>query len=394
MSSIEYVNIPLETDPDLLAQDVFEYIQTFYPNWLPNDGNLDVRIISAIARMAAESRDVISDVPTTIFRYFGTNLVNLPSLDGVAATINLTFTARDNAGYTIPAQTMVQATDNDGNLSFWQTIADAIIPPASTSITPVPALATETGTAFNSLSFSAGQVVLVDSLAFISTVVSVGATTGGEDSETDADYLNRLREDLTILSPKPIVPTDFAIMAKNFSGVARALAVDGYDNVANTYNNAKTISVFVVDSAGLAPPSPTLDAIQALLQSLREANFIIYVIGPYYASVTTQYTATKLAGFVAADVKASVDANIQAFLSPSTWGTPRVSDAANTGNTWTNKRIIRLSEVNAVIQDTAGVDSVTSLTIVGAAADYDMSPSAHPVAMPVWTSVGSTGVVT
>lgn len=398
MSQIEYVNIPLETDPDILSQDAFEYIQLFIANWVPSDGNLDVRIISAIARMAAESRDVVTDVPTTIFRYFGTNLVNLPSLDGTPATINLTFTARDNLGYTIPGGTHVQATDGSGNISYWTTISDAIIAPGNTSITPVPALGSDDGTAFNGLTFSSGQITMVDSLSFILQVDSVGATDGGVDAEDDPTYLSRLATDLTLLSPKPIVPTDFAILSKNFSGIARAIAVDGYDLIANTFSNAKTITVFVVDSAGATPPSPTITAIQVYLASLREAGFIIYVAGPHFTGLSTQYAVTAEAGVDKPTVKAAIDAAIIAFLSPATWGIDRITGGAGStaNNTWNLKPFVRLSELTAVIQDVPGVDTITTLTMSSVAADYDLTVggSVGPVALPSWVSGSSTGVVT
>lgn len=396
MSTVEYVSVPIETDPDLLSQDVFEYIQTYVPQWLPNDGNLDVRIISAIARMAAESRDVASDVPTTIFRYFGTNLVGLPSLDGTAAQITLTFTARDTAGYTVPGGTHVQATDSLGNVSFWTTIADAVIPNGSSSITPVPALAATTGTEFNNLTFTAGQITLVDSLAFVLSIASVGPTTGGVDAEDDATYLNRLREDLTTLSPRPIIPNDFAILSKNFAGVQRALAIDGYDQVANTFGNAKTITVYVVEPDGSTPPTPTLTAIQTYLTSLREVGFVIYVVGPFPSNVNTQYTAVALAGFDKPALKVSIDAAIVTYLDPANWGLSRTGlGGGSTNNEWKNKRYVRVSELTAVIQDVPGVDTVTSVGVNGAPTDYDltMALTVGPVALPHWTSVGSTGVV-
>lgn len=395
MTVIEYVNIPLETDNNILSQDAYEYIQTFIPNWLPSDGNLDVRIIDAISLQAAESRDVCSDVPTTIFRYFGTNLLGLPSIDGTPATLNLTFTARDSVGYTVPGGTHVQATDSAGNISYWTTVSDAIIPPASTSVTPVPALASENGTAFNTLTFSSGQVTLVDSLAFILQIDSVGASSGGIDAEDDPTYLTRLTKDLTILSPKPIVPGDYAILAQNFAGIARALAVDGYDFIANTSGNAKTITVYVIEADGSAPPSPTLTAIQAYLASLREVGFVIYVEPPHYTGFNTQYAVTARAGIVHADLKTAIDAAIVAYLDDSVWGQDRTSGNASANNEWTNKPFVRLSELSAVIQDVPGVDTITTLTINSTASDFDLTNGGAfgPVALPVWNTGGSTGVV-
>lgn len=64
----DYIEIPIETDPAVLEQEAFDFMQTAFPDWVPNDGNLDTILIEAMARMVAEARDVASAVPTDIFR--------------------------------------------------------------------------------------------------------------------------------------------------------------------------------------------------------------------------------------------------------------------------------------------------------------------------------------
>ena len=49
----EYLDVPIETDPDALAEDAFDYISDQVPGWEPNAGNLEVWLIEALARMSA-----------------------------------------------------------------------------------------------------------------------------------------------------------------------------------------------------------------------------------------------------------------------------------------------------------------------------------------------------
>jgi hypothetical protein len=58
-------------------------------------------------------------------------------------------------------------------------------------------------------------------------VVTTTVSAGGVDAENDIAYRDRLAAELTLSSPRPILPDDFAILARNVTGVTRALAVNG-----------------------------------------------------------------------------------------------------------------------------------------------------------------------
>jgi hypothetical protein len=51
-----YIDPPLTTDPEDLAQLVFEHLQARIPGYVPNDGNLDTIIVEALALIGAEVR--------------------------------------------------------------------------------------------------------------------------------------------------------------------------------------------------------------------------------------------------------------------------------------------------------------------------------------------------
>jgi len=62
----EYLDVEFEADPDALSQEAFDFLTTAIPNWSPAEGNLDVWLIRAIARIASEVQEMSSSVPTTV----------------------------------------------------------------------------------------------------------------------------------------------------------------------------------------------------------------------------------------------------------------------------------------------------------------------------------------
>src|SRR4051812_5388929 len=120
-----YIYDPIETDPDALQQAAFDYIQTRWPNWVPDDGNLEAWLIAACARMVAEARDVAADVPISIFRYFGVSIMGIPYIDATPSTVGSTWVLSSNpAGRTIVSGTLVSIDDADGNPVPYEVVSD------------------------------------------------------------------------------------------------------------------------------------------------------------------------------------------------------------------------------------------------------------------------------
>lgn len=223
----EFLTVPFEVDADTLTDDAIESLQTAIPGWLPADGNLEVWLLAAFARIAAEVTTVAASVPAAIFRAYGTQMIGLPALDGEAATITTTWTAQDTAGYTAPAGTQVAHRVSGDTLIIFETTTDMVITPGSSSLAGVVLTAVAVGVDSNDV--PTGAMELIDSLSWVSTIVATATSSGGVDAETDTAYLDRLAAELRLSSPRPILPDDFAILARRVEGVTRALAVDGYD---------------------------------------------------------------------------------------------------------------------------------------------------------------------
>lgn len=355
----QYIDLPIETDPQDILNDAYTFLQGVIPGWTPADGNLDVWLLMALASAAAELRDVASAVPTDIFRYFGASLINLPPISDAPSTTTTTWTMVDNAGYTVPAGTQVAIAVSGSNLVPFTTQADIVIPPGSTTATPVTIVSVNTGAATAGIGAISGSVQLLDPLAFVSTITQLAVTSGGVDAELDSDYLNRLASYLQLLTPRPILPNDFATLVRtNIVGVFRAVAIDGYDPVSNTYNNAREVSVAAIDANGNPVSSGVKGAMLTFLNNIREVNFIVNVIDPAVNLINVTWTAKGLFGYDKPTLVASVNAALASYLNPVTWGTTTSDSTA-----WVNSPVIRLNKIIQIIENVQGIDYASTPTM-------------------------------
>jgi uncharacterized phage protein gp47/JayE len=380
-----YIAIPVTADSTDLATQALAQIGANLPGWVPRDGNLEVWLTYALARMAATSAQVAGQASQAIYQYFGQSVLDVAPLAGSMATVQSTWTVYDTAGHTIPAGTIVGISTSLTTSVLFEVTDDVVIPPGSsaTSAGAVTLLALEAGSSANGL--EAGTLQLFSNLAWVSSVVSTAATSGGSDPETTDAYLDRLRARLKLLSPRPILPGDFAAIAADQPGVQRATALNGYNPADGTSGNARMVTVAAVDAAGNALGLAARDALAAVLDAMREVNFVVNVISPTTTPVTVSAQVVGRAGVVLNTVQADVLAAVQAFLSPVHWGDTLDDNGAWT-DTWTNTPTVRYLDVAAVIKDVPGVAWVASLAIgidAGAQVPQDgQLPGAAPLPTP------------
>jgi hypothetical protein len=223
----EYIEPPITTEPDDLAEDAFAYLEDAIPGWLPAPGNLETWLVEANAQLAGELMDVASAVPTSIFRYYGETVLGLPPNEAQSATGTTTWTARDAAGYTIEAGTLVGIAAAGDELLPFEVQSETVIAPGATTATGVIVVAVDPGTERQRANSRARSHRPVGLGRFRRR--SPAATAGGVDEESDADYLDRLHELLGLLAPRPILPNDFAVLARTVAGVGRSTAIDLYN---------------------------------------------------------------------------------------------------------------------------------------------------------------------
>lgn len=359
----DYIDVPVETNPEQLALDAFTHLQSEIPGWEPNDGNLETILIEAMSLIAAEVRDIASAVPTEIFRYFGRSLLGVYPKEASYASVNSTWTMIDDAGYTISAGTQVGIRASGDQLIPFQVLQDYVIAPGDTVADPVLLIAVEPGEAGSALGVADGEVELIDTIDYVLSITQEDTTTGGTDAETDTEYLNRLVQRLTLLSPRAIVPSDFEILAVGVSGVERALAIDGYNPDNGTYNNERYVTVAVVDETGAPVSAPVKAEVDALLQSEREINFIVRVVDPTISVIDVNFTAVAYPGSDTAAVALAATEVVEAYLDPANWGYINDTGDGESLNKWVNKTAVRVNEIIAQIDRVPGVDYVSSVYI-------------------------------
>lgn len=385
-----YLAIPVTADADALAKQVFADLAANLPGWVPRDGHLEVWLAYALARMAATTAQVAGQASEAIFQYFGQSLLGLPALAGAPATMPSTWTLTDTLGHTIPAGTIVAYQTSPTGSQLFAAVADVVVAPGSgaTAAGGVTLTAVVPGVAGNGL--APGAVQLFSNLAWVSSVVTTAASSGGVDPETTDAYLDRLRGQLKLLSPRPILPADFAAIATSQTGVSRATALNGYNPADGTSSNARMVAVAAIDSAGAALTSGAQTTLAATLQAMREVNFVVNVISPTSTTVTVTAQVVAVTGAVLNTVQAAVVAALQTFLSPAHWG-DRLDTTGQWMGTWTNTPTVRYLDVAAVIKQVTGVAYVSSL-LIGIGAGTQVSTDGQlPGAVPL-PAAGATAI--
>jgi hypothetical protein len=394
-STFGYVGYPIEVNPTDLLDEAVSYIQSLAPAWVPNDGNLDTWILQVLTSQDADLRMTASDVPDTIFRYFGSTLLNIMPIDATPARCTSTWIVNDASGYVIPDSTFVTIRSSTGVDVPFQTDGDTTIPPGSTQTQTgqVQLVAVSPGADTSGLGSIGGIIVLLDTLDYVASITQEEVTTGGVDAETSSQYNDRLARHLRRLSTRPILPDDFALLAFDVSpAVARAIAIDLYNPADNTYNNARMVTVSAIDENGNNLDGATKTLIQQAIAANREVNFIVNIMDPNRTQVDVTFTAISVQGADPAVVQADAITGLQNYLSPSVWGRdPRYLDNQAT---WIQVDKAYYFEIAEVINTTQDLDRIVSLQIGphgGTMATTDV-PLATPATLGIAGTI--TGTVT
>lgn len=290
----DYIIEPLDTDPEDILQEFMEFVQGYFPEWNPSDGQLDYIIARFFALKTATTADMASRVMRAIYRYLGSSIHNIQPLPGAPALALVQFTIDDNLSHTIDAGTLVGLSDANGDNQIFTTLQDVIVL-EGTSLVSGTVQALEQGTNGNGLTGRAQMVELND---WISDVQVVGVSSGGADPEGDDTYIQRLTDNFSLMAPRPILIEDFALISHNVAGVWRALAIDNFAPGAyetQTFGHNYTGGTFTLTVVGQTtapiPWNATLAQIRAALEALPglEPNDFLLSGGSLPSTVTITF---------------------------------------------------------------------------------------------------------
>lgn len=347
--------IPEDTTPDAIEQGIYERIQTRWPDWQPSDAQLDVWMIEGFALAISQLYQVTVDVAAEIFAYFGETIMNLPRNEAIYAIADSTWTVTTGT-WTVPEGTLVSIANGLDQVTFKTSVETEI-----TGTGTIPLQAVDAGTAANNLD---GTITLIDTLAYVESVTLDAPTAGGIDQETMDEYLPRLVELLQLMSPRPILPRHFEVLARQY-GAYRAVAIEGLDPGDDSTDNPLYMTVAVMDAEGQPLDTGTSSAfgtkayIKAQLEAQLMANSMIFIIDPDYTTIDVTTTVVSLDGYDHATVVAAVEAALTDYFTPINWG--RREGTGQVPTTWVNTTTVRYLEIAEQINRVPGVDYISTL---------------------------------
>lgn len=379
-----YIPAQPPSDPDVITQQMFTDIATSVPGWTPDPRRLDTAIAAANGRDSAELRTLVGDVPDEIAQAFYESIFQILRNDAVNAAATAQFTLTNAVtGFTIPAGTQFLVPDAGGIAIGFSTVIDVV---TDTTTATVQASAITPGVAANGVT-GAGQ--MITALSNIDSVAIIVAAAGGVDQEPLGAYLDRGTRRLQTYGPQPLKEEDFAKLAMDVDGVARALAIGGYDAAGNTTGNAGVVTVVVQDSTGAAVPGGTKTDVDDLLQNDRVINIDVRVIDPLYTNIAVVAAVTKIPSADSTQVDDDVTAALTAWLDPGKWGGPQLEGDP----VWRSDPVVRINDAIAIAGSVLGVKTVTSLTLNAGTSNITLS-GGRPHAIPQAVGAGSTVAVT
>ena len=360
-----FVQLVITADEATLGDEAIDALRDSWPDWEPNDGDIEVVQIETLAAMFANAAQLASQMPIQAFIAFGTKLLGIAFGTGQPATTTCEFTVEDSVGYTIPANSQIAI---DGYA--FALVTDLVFDAGGATTLDALVSAAENSSDYNGL--VGANVVGVSMPAFVTAITVDAPTAGGIDPQSEADYAGDLSQELTLTSKAIITLPNFETAAQALPGIARAYAQT---------DSARNVTVTLVGDNGTIVPDDIKDQLAAIYQANRLVNVTVALADPTFTEIDVTWRVVAYLNFDAADLTARINAALAQNLSPSGWGSTASGDPSGGAPDWTNDTTVRGMKLVQIIGDVQGVNYVEALSINGGAnfADFEM---AGDVALP------------
>ncbi len=238
----------------------------------------------------------------TMLDYLGA-LVGVTRLPASGALCTLIYTlVAGHTGVTIPVGNRVQSID--GKVIF-ETTEEVIVPPGE-NVKNVSAAATPAGKIGND--YAIGDIsIILDPLAFVTSVSNEAITEGGADDETDDEFRERIK----------LAPASFSVAGptgayKFFAKSANPSIVD----VAVTSLTPGEVNIYPLLEDGGIPGSDILDAVAAICddEKVRPLTDTVNVLAPSAEDFTIVAQLIKLPDADTNDIETAVNDNLDAYV--------------------------------------------------------------------------------
>ena len=310
------------TENDLVDASIAA-VQVRLPDWQPVEGNTEVVLLEGVALQVAQEVFTLNQLPQVVFEAVLeiNGVVRQPGLYA-KAQINLWTSTGITGELRLPKASRFRAPVSDGTTADFVTLADETLPVGATG-TPVWTQCLTIGARPNTI--PAGTVVApVGTPTWVEQAkVAAGGVTGGVEPESDQDFWTR---GAALLRSRPsalVVAQNFADRALEYVYVGRSAAWDRWDGTGDktqlgTDLGHITVACTHADGSGLT--AGELAEVKAGLQQRAQAGLTVHVINPSYATgVTVTVSVVADPGVNAVTLKAGLEADLKAWLSPATW---------------------------------------------------------------------------
>jgi hypothetical protein len=371
---VAYISVAIEVDASAITQEKIDYLQARIPGLIVEPPGTLYYFIEATSERDAINAQLITEVTDLIWDTFGGQILRLPRLLATQATGATTWTRVNttefplSAPLTIPAGTGLSLAGADGSRVAFTTVNEVTLAAAvaSTGLGEVGIIATTGGADGTGLQADPQPD---ETATWLDTITVEAPTAGGADEEDVDSYRNRLADEASLMARTLVLAEDFAVRARDETGVGLALALDLYDADTSTANVPGRMTVAVRSPEGLDPGSTVRNTVLADLQADAVSILVVHVIAPTYTTITVVFAAVADAGFDPADVQARAAQAVLDFLSPANWGLPPFGDQ----RVWLDKPSVRYRDVVAAIEATEGLDYTATAT--GTATTTNTSPN-------------------
>lgn len=285
-----YIVLPTKLDAEEGNEQGFDVMRAQFPAWEEARADPMTVLLRAFGVMRGDLMELAQRMGDEAFRYFGRSMAGLLPVDERPATGTVTITAQDDEGpYAVPDGLELFGRSSAGEPIGFRTTAPATVLEGETTVV-VPFEAMDAGAAAN----AATAVEFGEYVDYLTGVVFDAPPSGGRDREDDAVFLGRLREDLKLFTDTPILPADFATLARRF-GAWRSLAVKGYNPLDDTDGHPATIALAMVDENGVDLGGAG-DVIVTVIDALREEDFVVRRLPVTYTDVALEAEGVAKAG--------------------------------------------------------------------------------------------------
>jgi hypothetical protein len=355
---VSYIDPDLIGDETTVAEAILAAVADQIDGWEAHEGSVETSLAEAFGVALATAITTLKDEAATAYGAMGELVLGVTRDAPEAATVRATWTRTPGVlgDVSVPAGTEVTATTSDGLEVVFAVVDDYALAAGIDTLPDVELVAVEPGPGSNDASGDARQEELVQ---FAQTVTLQGLSTGGTDEEDLTAWLDRLRDRGTRMRALPITPEDYAAMATDTAGVARAFAVNRYNPATPATPTNGHLGLFAVGADGLALPSTVATALTADVTGIdRPLNVAVHVLAPAYVDVTVTITVVAEPTADTVALSAAVVAAVRALIDPATWE----ADARAPGG-WAAEPTTTLSAYR-VAQAAAAVDGVRQVTAV------------------------------